>query len=202
MKVLSLDLSTSCTGFAIFNTEEKHMLLTSGIIEPDNKGLAKLEYPEKQLIRMQRLSENILILIESQKPDLIVIEEITGSGVSSRLSQKTLDGFHYVLLGKIQAHIKKVKYIDVSGPYGWRFFLNIRLADQDKILNKERKVLNKKLHKGMKKLPIISWKHLSVRYVNSKLDLKHKYDVDVDVTAGDECDAICIGQAYIKHVLK
>lgn len=196
-RILALDLSTSCIGWSTL--DQNCNLLTYGCIEPDKKGLTKLEYPFKALEVMERLATEVYTLVLMQKPDLIVIEEITGSGIASRLAQKTLDGFHYIIAQKLKAFASKIKYIDVSGTDGWRTYLSIRLSAQDKINNKENKALNKKIGRGQKKLNIINWKNLSCRWVNDKFNLN--LDPDMEESHGDIADSICLGYAFIKESL-
>ena len=193
--LLSLDLSTSCTGYAVFDINTKQ-LIDFRKIKPKVKGITKMKYPEAQIMRMINISEQILEVIEQFKPYAIVIEEIAGS--KNRLSQKTLDGLHFVLVYYLMGKFPfdKVFYYDVSGLAGWRTpHLNLRLSDEDKQANKEARKLNKSLPNNQK-LPIIGYKHLSCRYVN------HKYNLDLDCdkspTDGDIADAISIGDAFLQ----
>lgn len=189
--VLSLDLSTTCTGWSVHNVDEDK-LITYGTLKPSTKGLSKLVYPKQQLTKMIDLSFKIRQLVENYKPTFIVIEEIAGS--KQRLGQKVLDGLHWVLLMHIQEYIDIVEYYDVTGPDGWRTHLNLRLSEQDKIHNKEAKKLNKEVGKNV--MPVYDAKDLACRYVNSKHGLAldpqtNQYDADLG-------DSIAMGSAYIK----
>jgi len=192
-KLLSLDLSTSCTGYSIFNMEHLS-LIEYGTIVPNNKNLTKLLYPKQQLYRMLTLTKQIKDLIIRCEPDIILIEEIAGS--KNRLSQKVLDGFHFVLLFELKEFIDKIVYKDVTGCNGWRNDLKMVLTKEDKIKNKERKELNKKIGKGQKKQPIISFKHLACRFANYQYRLNLNYDLDEK--NGDIADSICLGYAYLR----
>lgn len=194
--VLSLDLSTTSTGWAFFKKDTEE-LLDYGLIKPSNKGLAKLRYPEKQLRKMNDLSEKIVNLIVNLKPSLIVIEEIAGS--KQRLGQKTLDGFHYILVSHFDGvyNFDNVHYFDVTGGDGWRStYLQLRLDDADKLANKEAKKLNKTLS-GKQKLPVIGPKHLACRYANRIFGTD--LNVDLRGSDADKADAICMGHAFIKY---
>lgn len=190
--LLSLDLSTTCTGWSIFDIETSK-LISYGILKPSTKGLSKLVYPKQQLTKMIDLSMQIRSVIENFKPTRIVIEEIAGS--KQRLGQKVLDGLHWVLLMHIPEYIDIIEYYDVTGPNGWRNHLNLRLTEADKLANKEAKKLNKDLPSTMK-LPEYNAKDLACRYVNGKYGLAlnpqvNQYDADVG-------DSVSIGSAYLQ----
>lgn len=198
--LLSLDLSTTCTGWSIFDIDTKK-LIEYGIIKPSTKinGLiiSKLKYPRQQLLKMIDISFKIKSLIERCKPTHIVIEEIAGS--KNRLGQKVLDSLHFIILYHIQEYIDLITFYDVSGPNGWRYHLGIKLSEQDKIFNKEGKKLNKLIAKGNTKLPIIGPKDLACRYVNGVYGLsldpqKNQFDNDIG-------DSVAIGSAFLKFRL-
>lgn len=190
--LLSLDMSTSCTGYAVFNMETK-TLVTCGRLKPSTKGgVAKMAYPRQQLTKMIDLAEQIVNLIVNVKPHAIVIEEIAGS--KNRLGQKTLDGLHYIVAYFAQKYLDIVAYYDVTGNAGWRTHLKLRLSDADKHNNKEAKKLNKKLA-ASQRLPVIGPKHLAARYVNAKFGMN--LDVDLNETDSDVGDAVAMGHAYL-----
>lgn len=193
--LLSLDLSTAATGYAVFDIDDKS-LISYGLLKPSNKGLSKMGYPEKQLRRMMSMAENIISVIDNYKPSAIVIEEITGS--KNRLTQKTLDGMHYILAYYLKDvfTFERVFYYDVGGLSGWRTHIKLNLDDADKEANKEAKKLNKDLPRSQH-LPVIGKKHLSCRHAN------HFYGLDLDcelrATDGDIADAVSIGYAFLKY---
>ena len=117
MLVLSLDLSTSCTGFAFFKDEK---LTQHGHIKPKVKGISKLTYPEGALRKMHSLSEQVYEMVIQNKPDLIVIEEINRG--KNRLGQKVLDGLHFIILDALDelGYLPRTHYIDSDGLSGWR----------------------------------------------------------------------------------
>lgn len=191
--LLSLDLSTTCTGWSFFEVDTDS-LKGYGTFKPSTKGLSKLTYPKQQLTKMIDLSFKIRSLIENYKPTLIVIEEIAGS--KQRLGQKVLDGLHWIVLMHVQEYIDIIKYYDVGGHDGWRTHLKLRLTDADKLANKEAKKLNPDLGAGVSKLPIYDAKDLACRYANARYGLTldpqmNQYDADVG-------DSVSMGSAYIQ----
>lgn len=191
--LLSLDMSTTCTGWSFFDVDE-HKLVTYGTLKPSSKGISKMVYPRQQLMKMIDLALQIRNLIETYKPTRIVIEEIAGS--KQRLGQKVLDGLHWIMLIHNQEYIDIISYYDVTGTDGWRTHLGLKLTEADKLANKEAKKLNPKLGKGVSKLPIYTAKDLAQRYANEKFGLG--LDVQLNQNDNDLADSICLGSAYIQ----
>lgn len=192
--LLSLDMSTTCTGWSVFDISTGQ-LLHYGTIKPATKGIDKLRYPRQQLTKMIDIAAKILVVVENYKPHHIVIEEIAGS--KNRHGQKTLDGLHWIVLHNIPEIIDIVSYYDVTGAEGWRTNLNLRLSEADKENNKEAKKLNPTLGRGVSKLPIYDAKDLACRYVNSKYGLildpqTNQYDADIG-------DSVAMGSAWLQY---
>jgi hypothetical protein len=191
-KLLTIDLSTTSTGWAVFDTKTRQ-LEDFGFLRPDKKGMAKLKYPIRQLLIMRNLADKLEILVRRLNPDAIVVEEVNRH--KSRMTGKTLDGMHWIFLDKLligeEDFAYRVRFRDSDGPTGWRSRLNLRLGESDKKLNAERKKINKRKVKGTADLPIINKKHLAARYVNSALGLT--FDVDKNATDNDVVDAIGMG---------
>lgn len=190
--LLSLDMSTTCTGYSVFDIEKK-TLLVQGLIKPATKGgVAKMHYPRQQLTKMVDISSQILLLIREFSPHIIVIEEISGS--KNRMGQKTLDGLHFLVIWAIQDYLDIVKFYDVSGNQGWRYHLQLRLSEADKLANKEAKKLNKKLPSSQR-IPIITTKHLACRHANARFNLG--LNCDLRVSDGDLADSVCMADAFL-----
>lgn len=190
--LLSLDMSTTCTGYSVFDIETG-TLITYGKIKPTTKGgVNKLKYPKQQLAKMVDIANQIYDLIQHSKPHVIVIEEISGS--KNRLGQKTLDGLHFIVAWVIEQYLDIVNYYDVTGSDGWRTHLRFRLSDADKLANKEAKKLNKTLPSAQK-LPIVGPKHLACRHVNRHFGMV--LDVDKCATDADVADSIAMGHAFL-----
>lgn len=207
MKVLlALDFSTTATGWARFSLTTGE-LLTYGVIEPDFKnpkvkGVPIHTYPEAQVLKIRRLSQQIVETLLMEDVSKIVIEEINGGSRAGRLSQKVLDGGHFVLLEKFPPHfLKMVSYYDSDGKDGWRsaYGLKLQLSTTDRVTNKDRKKMNKRLGKGVKKMPIITQKNLACRYVNKVFGLN--LDCDLRTTDGDMADAIGLGYFYLTRIV-
>ena len=193
--ILCLDLSTTSTGWAVIERNTKK-LVDFGFIKGSNAGLSKMSYPKKQLYKMRKLVGEILSVVASfgDRVTNIIIEEVNLH--KSRLTGKTLDGMHWILLNSMgEEMLDKVIFMDSDGPTGWRTRLNLRLTDADRKLNKSRKAANKKIPKGSTKLPIINKKHLAARYVNGHYGMN--FNVDENPNDNDVVDAIGIGISYL-----
>lgn len=187
MKLLTLDLSTTNTGWAVFEEEKliKYGDLKPKVKNPKVAGIPLHGYPFIQVLKIRDLVDKILQLIEEEDPTHIVVEEICRH--KARMSGKTLDGLHFILADRIPPkYWKRLQYLDVAA---WRKTLNIRLTEKDKEENKEIRKFNKKVQKSQR-LKVISWKELSARYV------KENYQVE-DVSS-DIADAICVGAGWLK----
>lgn len=195
MKILCLDLSTTCTGFAVFDDGK---LIRYGKLTPKVKGLSAMKYPEGAYGRIIDLSNKIKDLVAAESPDKILIEEVN-RGIN-RIAQKSLDALHFFVLDRIllvdPKTFKKIKYIDSNGKKGWRGALGLKLEDPDKEWNKKARDFNKSNSKAIKKkekkaLRVIDWKDLSIRYVNKKFKL------DLTLDDNDIADAIAMGASHV-----
>lgn len=201
MKTLfSLDLSTTCTGFAKFNLDT-HELIAYGSIKPDyknpkKKGIPQLSYPQLHVLKLRKLADQVLELLDSSI-SVIVIEEINRG--KSRLGQKVLDSFHAILLERMPwDYVQRVFYYDSDGRDGWRSVngLGLQLSEFDRLSNKTAKKLNKKLGRKEKKSPIVTQKTLAVRYVNKRYELNLTEAED-----SDAADAIGLGTFVLDKVM-
>ena len=197
-KVLGLDLSTTCTGFALLDADSK-ALLKYGYILPQVAGVSKLKYPRQALYKILDLSKKIVKLIRQYNPDQIVIEEVN-RGIS-RVSQKPLDALHFFVVHFIDLEfphlIDSLYYYDSNGKHGWRTHLKLKLTEEDKAHNAHIKTF-KSSRKVGKKRAKINFKHLASRYVQETY--KIKLDVDEDSKHADICDAIAMTNSYLLHV--
>ena len=197
--LLSLDMSTTCTGWSEFDYEEG-VLSTWGIVKPKVKGITKMKYPEAPLMRIKSVTEKIMDLIDYSPhlPGIILIEEISGS--KNRMGQKTLDGLHWHVLNALNDRelLDRVRYYDVTGADGWRTHLRLKLSPEDKVHNKQAKEVNKSLAKGIPKIPEVNVKTLSCRFANKHygLDLDH----NVRKEDADLADSICMAHAFMHEV--
>lgn len=198
MILLGLDLSTSATGWCLFNIKTKK-LLKYGVLKATARGLLPYAPLHKKLIRLERMARQVDELIKTfedvHTPDFIVIEEITGS--KNRIGQKLLDGQHWILLQQLHNYLRLnlIFYYDVSGAVGWRTDLKLKLTVTDKIKNKQSRQINKIHRKDQIKIKIIGYKHLSCRFVSKKFSLN--LDCDIKTTDGDIADSIAMTYAFI-----
>lgn len=193
--LLTLDLSTSCTGWAVFNIETKQ-LISSGRLVPKVPGIHKFRYPKAALLNIKAMTELVTMLICMINPDILVIEEIN-RGIS-RLGQKSLDAVHFFILDYVYTSkpglVEKTIYIDSNGKKGWRGDLGLKLSDKDKQVNAEIRLYNKRRKKSQK-APVIDYKVLAQRYVNVKFN--KNFNVWENLGDNDECDAIALGDAFL-----
>lgn len=190
--LLSLDISTSSTGFAVFDRDTKK-LLRSGRIKPQVPGLHKMKYPKAALYTILDMSKKINALVSEVKPSWIVIEEVN-RGIN-RIGQKSLDACHFFVLSLMDpAMLDCMTYVDSNGKKGWRGMLGLKLSDQDKQVNAEIRNLNRKRKKSAK-APLIDWKVLAQRYVNATFG--KTFNVWETTGDDDEVDAIALGHAFV-----
>ena len=176
MKVLALDLSTTSTGWALFEGKE---LAKYGIVEPEKpKGFTKLKYPKKQLVRIMSIATQVHEIVQKYNPDKIVIEEIN-RGIN-RIGQKSLDALHFFVLFYIEATqgLDNIKFIDSNGKKGWRTILKLSIKDK---------------YKG--KSVSERWKKVAEDFVNGRY--KTNFSVWLRKEEADLCDAICLGHCYL-----
>jgi len=193
MRVLSLDLSTTGTGWAIFEGER---LVDYGVIKPKvTKEYKHLQYPFFQLMKMHNICRQIVSVVATGPWDHIVIEEINRG--KNRLGQKTLDGLHWILMEYLwqEGQDGVVKFFDSDGRDGWRSArgLGLQLSPTDKLQNKEISKFNKKVAKKSQKTKITQ-KTLCCRYVNKKYGLK------LTEKENDIADAIGLGDFFITKI--
>lgn len=198
--VLSIDLSTSSTGYAVFDRDTKN-LISHGKIKPKVPGLHKLKYPKAALLTILDMSQKVSDLINEINPKRIVIEEVN-RGIN-RIGQKSLDACHFFLLAHLSVHkpelLDTITYVDSNGKKGWRGMLGLKLSEQDKQVNAEIRLHNRR-KSTKKKAPLIDWKVLAQRYVNVKF--KKTFNVWENSGDNDEVDAIAMCDAWLQFLDK
>jgi hypothetical protein len=192
-RLLALDLSNKCSGWALFDLDTKK-LIKCGFISSSEKGISTLKYPKNALEKCIRMSADVQKLITELAPEQLVIEEVN-RGIS-RIGQKSLDALHFFVLFELRKSfpnlLDSLAYLDSNGTTGWRTVLKMKLSDADKKHNLQARKNNKK---SKVKQPVINWKHLAARFVNDRYDLG--LDVDERESDGDVADAICVGVVYL-----
>lgn len=188
--LLSIDLSTNCTGWSVFCIETRQLIAYGHI---RGKNFKDNSTQRATLKKLEYMAVSILNIIENYAPHKIVIEEVAGS--KNRIGQKTLDMAHGILWKYIEKYLDIVEYYDVTGRDGWRTHLGLRLTDEDKAHNKEAKKMNKDLGRGSQ-LPIYDVKDLSCRYANKTYGLS--LDPQTSQHDADVGDSVSMGDAFIK----
>ncbi len=195
--LLSLDLSTSCTGFAVFDLDSKK-LLRSGRLKPKVPGIHKLKYPKAALLTIVDMTLQVGNLVADVKPQHLVIEEVN-RGIN-RIGQKSLDAVHFFVLHHLLKTfpdlLDNMTYVDSNGKKGWRKLLGLQLSDKDKQVNAEIRLYNRRVKKSQK-APLIDYKVLAQRWVNATF--KTTFNVWETVGDNDEVDAIALGAAYLGY---
>jgi len=193
MNILALDYSTQSTGYSIYS-EENQKLIKFGIIKPNikrKKGEGELSF---LLNRLHNIGDQILSIIKEFNPEIILIEEVN-FGRAGRLSQKTLNGGHFILLTSIRDYISRVKYVDSDGKTGWRTILGIKFSTKELRRIKDLKKLNKGL-KGKSKHIIRTRKHLACDYANKEFSMT--LNPDSNKADADLGDSLCLLLSFLK----
>lgn len=183
MKVLGLDLS-SHMGYALLSSSDK--IEHSGVFHLKNDKKHILE--DINLLNLaKKVGNTARDLYIKHRPDLVIIEQ-TNAG-SFRTSQKFLEFSHFSVLNELHELNANIAYVDTSA---WRRTLGIKLSPEQRKHNKSLSSKKSKLKKDGKVLRStkgngkITWKHLSVAWVNDKFKLELK------VGENDIADAICV----------
>lgn len=195
MKVLGLDISTN-TGWSILEGSNEPSLVQYGTISLSGTIKEYGVYPKNFITAASIVSTNILHLIDTTKPDIIVIEETNKtSSYGNRYSQKILEFIHcLVILGLVSRKVLPI-YINSSE---WRKILGIHMSKNDKKNNSIINKLNKldKIESNIKKKKLnlrgkITKKHLSVKFVNETFNTSFK------LKDNDIADSICLALSYL-----
>jgi hypothetical protein len=183
--VLALDVSTN-TGWSRFVDGEYK---TSGALPKvrfqnfnvNNDPHLCPEYPYNIVDGAAEVVRQIEQLVADVLPDVVVIEN-TNKG-KNRHTQRLLEFIHLELLKMLRLRQAPVVYMDTSE---WRRIVELRLSSGDKKNNRD-------VSSG-KKRGRVTTKHLAVRMVNERYDLKLK------VKDNDQADAVLLGLAYsLRH---
>jgi len=201
MLILALDISSRCTGWAVYDGISQ-TLTDYGAIS--NYSKCNQKYPFNYLERAEYMAKSILQLIVKIRPSTLIIEETNQS--KSRYTQKLLEFVHCLSLYKINVVFSgSVYYVNTST---WRNKLNVELTKSSKDNNKKlsklkqqskvngridrKRLIQLKKQAGIKGK--VTKKHVAIDMVNQqfKLNLKQK---DNDIA-----EAILLGLAFCKGV--
>lgn len=126
MILLSLDLSTSCSGFSIF--EDGKLQKYGAIPKQTYKLHSRDKYPKKSVLFAKLMADKVVELIREIQPDFIAIEEVSVGGKQGVLQVKSLPMLHGMVLYQIPDLLDSVYFIPCSGKVkshgieinGWR----------------------------------------------------------------------------------
>jgi hypothetical protein len=170
--ILSLDVSTK-TGYAYAHS------VSTGIFLQDYGTLKQIHqpegnYPSNYVLWAYSVAEEILRLINTFKPDVLVIEE-TSKGSKNGMSQKILEWSHFLLAEHIKNKGLKSVYLMTEE---WRREIGCKMNDQEKLKNKEVREFKKKFEKkngkkttvaydiNGKRIGLTGRKHVNIRRVS------------------------------------
>ena len=167
-KVIALDISTTCTGYAIFKGSK---LVDFGQIKYKIlKEHADLPLLTRQIIKASWMASEISDIIYKPNPDIIIIEQMIVNTRAGILPTKMLAGCHFLTLTRVFDQLDKVIMVT---PGKWRNTIKKQLTDTTNSITI--------------KMPI---KKLCHKYVEDKYKIKigTKYDIS---------DAIAIGDSFL-----
>lgn len=119
MKLLSLDLSTSCSGWSVF--QDGKLVEHGSVKEGKYKGKSLQRYPQRTGRVSKMMCEELLQIIIKVNPDKIVIEEAAANGIAGVKSIKSLCMAHgQLLLLILQAELPVYDSITFLSPREWR----------------------------------------------------------------------------------
>lgn len=163
--ILSLDVSTKTGWAAAISSDNQLNLIDYGTIPQIH--CPEGAYPVVFVDWANLCFTEIKKLIDSFKPDILVIEE-TSKGSKNAMSQKILEYIHYDLAKYIRETGIKSVYI-MSG--AWRREIGCQMTQEEKVRNKEVRTYKKKnkttiaYDKNGKRTGLISKKHVNIRRV-------------------------------------
>lgn len=223
MKLLGLDISTKA-GWAVLESAESGLpaLKTQGLVEKTKKNVLEYgTYPECYRFAAREIAEELIRIINIEKPDVVVVEE-TNQG-KNRYTQKLLEFIHHCLgLGwdtglvgwqrdfscailepLAHTHARQVapKVVYISTGI-WKQALGLKKPKEakksDELLKKAKELAAAggcTLNEAKKRLGVRGkWnkKMLAVNYVNENYGLQFK------LKDNDKAEAICLVVAFTK----
>lgn len=196
MRVLSLDLSTK-PGWAYFEDKKLHELGTLHVEKkPADEGdwPYRTGYPWDYIKQARDVVNAINTLFFQFTPDVIVIEETTGS--SNNYSQKILEFIHHdlIMLLSMGSSRIEVKYVRTGV---WRNIVGAKQSDEERKWNAKIARIKKKTGKRLAKIDgkvvrKLDRKDYALRAFEDIFGEKLEYKMN------DACDAALVGWAYIQ----
>lgn len=193
-RVLSLDISTKTGWACLISSPESLVLEDTGQVPAIHEPLGY--YPSNYVEWAYLNFAEILRLVETHQPDVLVIEETAG-GSKSGMSQKILEFTHFLVAKFIRETGIKVMYFLTEE---WRRATGCLMTKEEKKRNATRSKLKKETgqklarDKDNKIIGKITRKHVNVRRANEvfgeflKTPLRQKDE--------DTADALLLAYAY------
>jgi Holliday junction resolvasome RuvABC endonuclease subunit len=119
MKILSLDLSSNLSGWALFDNGK---LVEYGAICTKKASHYKERYPISTVKKCVYASQEIAKIINTHKPDVIVYEEINPGRVKSIVTIKSLSFLHGYIFAN---HLDILDKFEVIKSSQWRSILGL-----------------------------------------------------------------------------
>lgn len=193
-RILALDISTK-TGWSLMDSDGKDFTLIDygkidKVSEPEG------QYPGNYVDWAEGILNEIQLLIQMNKPSVLVIEE-TASGSKSIYSQKILEWIHFCVANHIKKCNIKAIYLLTEQ---WRRETGCLMSKDESKHNKEVKKYKEKAGTNIaydingKRIGKITRKHVNVRRANEvfskylKTPLRQKDE--------DTADSLLLGYCY------
>lgn len=193
-RILALDMSTKTGWATMISSESGVELIEYGQIKqihtPDGA------YPENFIDWAYSIYGDIVTIIDSQAPDVLVIEE-TASGSKSIYSQKILEWIHFLVAKTIKESKIKAVYLMTEQ---WRREVGCLMSKDESKHNKKVKEYKAKNKTSIaydidgKRIGKITRKHVNIRRANEvfgkflKTPLRKKDE--------DTADSLLLGYCY------
>jgi hypothetical protein len=186
---VALDISTK-TGFAIFSDKS---LINYGTIFQEKSPLQFGPYPIGFVLFAEKVSQDVLSLVQGSGAKEVVIEETNAS--RQNYSQKILEFIHFAVVKALHSNDIKINYVRTGV---WRQITDSNQSSEEKKLNAKISRIKKKTGKKIAKIDgkVVgkkTRKHSSLRSFASHfgIELKRKEE--------DAAEAALLGLAFIRN---
>lgn len=210
MYVLSLDLSLTNTGIALFDTKDKSLLYSDSFIvtkEKNGKEIKTFQNTYEKIFNYEKVLDEKFKTLEKKYKltpnNTIIVIEKRLSGFTKSSTNKTIETtaqLHYVVISYF-LYKQNYQFIDSVYSITWQNkLLNASkekkslkeiISNAEKIsINEQNIIHSAKLKEDKKRLKNLS-KILSIEFIQNKYNIDTKDD--------DMADAICIGTYWMEN---
>lgn len=193
-RILSLDISSKTGWACIISSPDSVELEATGQVPPIHEPAGY--YPSNYVEWAYLIFAEILKLIETHQPDVLVIEE-TAAGSKSIMSQKILEYTHFLVAKFIRETGIKAIYLMTEE---WRRLTGCQMTKEELKANRKVAEYKKKNDTSIaydasgKRVGKITRKHVNIRRAN---ELFGKYlPAQLRKKDEDTADALMLGYAY------